>query len=81
MLAESSEELQQQLNYFYIYCRRWNLKMNIDKSKILVFSRGRRKENLQLRYDNRLIEVVTYFNYLGVTLSRSGSFKVAIYQN
>lgn len=78
LLTESSEELQKQLNYFYIYCRRWNLKMNIEKSKILVFCRGRRIENVQLRYDNRLLEVVTDFNYLGVTLSRSGSFKTAI---
>lgn len=53
-------------------------KMNIEKSKILVFCRGRRIENVQLRYDNRLLEVVTDFNYLGVTLSRSGSFKTAI---
>lgn len=52
--------------------------MNIDKSKLLVFGRGRRNENLQLRYDNRLIAVVTEINYIGVTLIRSGSFKVAM---
>lgn len=32
----------------------------------------------QLRHDDRISEVVTDFNYLGVTLRRSGSFKVAI---
>lgn len=52
--------------------------MNIDKSKLLVFGRGRRNENLQLRYDNRLIAVVTEINYIGVTLIRSGSCKVAM---
>lgn len=52
--------------------------MNIDGSKILVFNRGRRKENIQLRFDDRLIKVVPNINYLGVTLRRSGSFKVAI---
>lgn len=41
--------------------------MNIDKSKMLVFSRGRRRENLQLlKYDDGFIEVVIYLNYLGV---------------
>lgn len=48
--------------------------MNIDGSKILVFNRGRRKENIQLRFDDRLIKVVPNINYLGVTLRRSGSF-------
>lgn len=52
--------------------------MNIDGSKILVFNRGRRKENIQLRFDDRLIKVVPNINYLGVTLRRSGSFKIAI---
>lgn len=36
--------------------------MNIDKSKILVFSIGRWKENLQLQYDEGFIEVVANFN-------------------
>lgn len=52
--------------------------MNIDESKIIVFNRGGRKENIQLRSDDRLIKVVTTLNHLGVTLSRSGFFKVAI---
>lgn len=52
--------------------------MNIDKSKIIVFSKGRRKENIQIKYNDKLIEVVTDFNYLGIVFSRSGSFKLAI---
>lgn len=52
--------------------------MNIDKSKIIVFSKGRRKENIQIKYNDKLIEVVTEFNYLGIVFSRSGSFKLEI---
>lgn len=75
LLAESPEELQRQIDCFHTYCIKWNLKMNIDKSKIIVFSKGRRKENIQIKYNDKLIEVVTDFNYLGIVFSRSGSFK------
>ena len=34
LVAESPEELQKTIDSFHFYCKRWNLKMNIDKSKI-----------------------------------------------
>ena len=40
LLAESAEELQSELNYFYEYCEKWNLKVNTRKSKVMVFSKG-----------------------------------------
>ena len=40
LLAESAEELQLELNYFYEYCEKWNIKVNINKSKVMVFSKG-----------------------------------------
>lgn len=52
--------------------------MNIDKSKIIIFSKGRQKENVQIKYNDKFIEVVTDFNYLGIVFSRTGSFKIAI---
>lgn len=52
--------------------------MNIDKSKIMIFSKGRQKENVQIKYNDKVIEVVTDFNYLGIVFSRTGSFKIAI---
>jgi hypothetical protein len=46
LLAESAEELQSELNYFYEYCEKWNLKVNINKSKVMVFSKGKLPINL-----------------------------------
>ena len=31
LVAESSEDLQKTIDRFHFYCKRWNLKMNIDK--------------------------------------------------
>ena len=41
LVAESPEELQKTIDSFHFYCKRWNLKMNIVKSKFLIFSKGR----------------------------------------
>ena len=37
LLAESVAELHSELNYFYEYCEKWNLKVNTNKSKVMVF--------------------------------------------
>ena len=48
------------------------LTINVDKSKVMVFSKGRQTEySFQ---NNNDIEVVKEFKYLGVLFSRSGSF-------
>ena len=80
LVAESPEELQKTIDRFHFYCKRWNLKMNIDKSKNLIFSKGRQTGELQFRYDDKSFETVTNFNYLGITLSRTGSFKTAMHK-
>jgi hypothetical protein len=41
LLAGSVEELHSELNYFYEYCEKWNLKVNANKSKVMFFSKGR----------------------------------------
>jgi hypothetical protein len=41
LMAESSADLQNQLNSFEDYCSIWKLKVNTDKSKVMFFSRGK----------------------------------------
>lgn len=40
IMAESAEDLQNALNEFYIYCTRWKPSVNVNKTKIMVFSKG-----------------------------------------
>jgi hypothetical protein len=40
LMAESSADLQNQLNSFQDYCSIWKLKVNTDKSKVIIFSRA-----------------------------------------
>ena len=52
LLAESVAELHSELNYYYEYCEKWNLKVNTNKSKIMVFSKGRLPINLNFKINN-----------------------------
>ncbi|MCW4343354.1 MAG: reverse transcriptase family protein, partial [Candidatus Thiodiazotropha endolucinida] len=41
ILAESDEDLQHALNAYATYCENWKLSVNTDKTKIMIFSKGR----------------------------------------
>ena len=75
LMAESDSELQTLLDTFYRYCITWKMKVNVDKTKVMIFSKGRMLVNLQFKYNGKDIEIVKDFNYLGIYFSRSGSFK------
>ena len=70
MFAESKIELQRLLNKLYAYCTQWNLKLNIDKTKVIVFRNGgylRRYE--KWFYGESQLQVTTYYKYLGLVVS------------
>jgi hypothetical protein len=43
LLSESEKGLQSCLDNLNSYCNRWKLKINISKTKVIVFSKGKRK--------------------------------------
>ena len=47
LMAETHDDLQNILNKFGEYCNTWRLKANTDKTKVIVFSRGRQSTNLK----------------------------------
>jgi len=75
-MTESASNLQTLLNTFYLYCDIRKMKVDVDKTKIVVFSKGRLPRNLHLNYNGTNIEIVKDFNYLGIYFSQTGSFKV-----
>ena len=40
LISETAEELQNLLNSFEKYCEKWKLKVNIEKTKVMVFRKG-----------------------------------------
>ena len=39
IFSETPEGLQKSLDNFEIYCQKWNLTVNVDKTKIIVFAK------------------------------------------
>ena len=78
LLADSSEGLQQSLAVFQDYCDSWKLKINAEKSKVMIYARV--PQPLQYRFfiNEEEIEIVTSIKYLGLVLKSNGSLKPAV---
>ena len=75
ILSDSIQGLQSSLNYLEMYCNKWNLSVNIDKTKIVVFRKGGILDRNECwTYAGVNIEIVNCFNYLGIVLSSGGAF-------
>jgi hypothetical protein len=78
LLSESEKGLQSCLDSLNSYCNRWKLKINVTKTKVIVFSKGKRKlSQFNFTIDNQHIEAVEKYKYLGVILSYNDNLKHA----
>ena len=78
ILAETAEELQLALTSLKDYCHQNFLKVNLTKTKVLIFSRGKLKNIPDFFYGDEKVEVVDDYVYLGVVFNYNGSFTKAI---
>ena len=74
IFSESPDALQLQINKMYEYCHRWKLRINAEKSKIVVFKKGNQPVPEQWSYGNETIPVCTRIPYLGLLFSSNGLF-------
>ena len=74
ILAESANELQLALDALQDYCRIWKLKINVDKSKIIRFSKRRTKNLPNFILNGETINIVDTYVYLGTTIKFNGKF-------
>jgi hypothetical protein len=56
------------------YCTKWNITVNVDKTNIVIFHKGRLKKGYNWVNNNNALEIVNNFNYLGIVMSSSGAF-------
>ena len=64
LLTESREELQEYVKAFVNVCKKRNLKMNVNKSKVMVFERNGTSD-AEIIIEGETMEVVDKFLYLG----------------
>ena len=58
ILASSEDELQLALNALNEYCKSWSLCVNVNKTKIVIFSRGKVRKFRSFILDDEVVEVV-----------------------
>ena len=79
IFSETVVGLQTQLNSLEKYCKEWSLKINVQKTKIVIFRNGGKLYDNEKFYidDNTEIEVVNKFTYLGLFFNYNGKFTEA----
>ena len=73
LIANDSDDLQRALNNLERYCDKNSLVVNIAKSKLVIFHKGRLPKS-EIFYKQPQLERVNEFTYLGITLSSQMSF-------
>ena len=77
IFAESSTALQAAIDAMCDYCKKWKLKINATKTKVMIFSRGKIRKFDEFFYDGKKLEIVHEFQYLGIRFNYNGKSKVA----
>ena len=79
LMSASKEGLQKCLDDLNIYCKKWKLKVNTYKTKILIFNKsGRLIEKYHFVFENETFEIVQEFKYLEIIIKASGIFTEGI---
>ena len=65
ILSDDAKHFQDMLNVFSEYCKKWKLKINIEKTKVVIFDNYIRIRNVTFFIDGQSIEIVKEFKYLG----------------
>ena len=77
LLSTSEKGLQNSIDKLHEFCLKWKLKVNLQKTKCLIFNTLGRLSKQSWYLDGSKIENVRNYCYLGVKFSISGSFTEA----
>ena len=79
LLSNSAAGLQTLLNKLGTFCHKWNLKVNINKTKVIVFNKsGKVLKGFTFRYEGNHVELANEYKYLGIIFKPSESYTYAI---
>ena len=77
ILAETPNDLQISPNSMAEYCKDWKLRINVTKTQVMTFSRGKiRNKNTFYFEEIELVNTDSY-KYLGIIFNYNGKFRVA----
>ena len=76
LLAESESDLQNSLNVFEDYCSLWKLTVNVEKTKIWIFTKLQRDYDYEFNLYGTNIEIVSSYYYLGLLFNYNCNFTI-----
>ena len=74
ILADTKESMQNALNIFQSYCEIWKLEVNVNKTKVMIFSKGEIRLKYEFKLQNKTLEIVDSYSYLGLLFKYIGNF-------
>lgn len=74
LVSETVEGMQNMLNVFHEYCNIWKLDVNVDKTKVVIFTKRRNRENIKFKFNDIELSNCDIYNYLGICFSYNNSF-------
>jgi hypothetical protein len=77
LLALSARDLQIKIDSIKQYFELNNLKVNLTKTKVVVFRRYKKLENYRFTWGTDCIEIVDMYTYLGICFHYKGGFELA----
>ncbi len=77
VMSETAEGLQNCFDALESYSKEWLLKVNLKKTKVIVFNK-RVTNSFKFLYDGGVVEIVNCYVYLGIKFSQSNSFQEAM---
>ncbi len=78
ILSESQQGLQFAINQLRDYCDHWRLKLNVKKTKVMVFSSKKHDNKTAFYFGENKLETVEKYTYLGISFTRDGKLKEAV---
>ena len=70
LFADNVLDMQRKINALEEFCDKWKLKINTDKSKMMVFRNGGYlKQSEKWWFKGEILSVASYYSYLGVVFS------------
>lgn len=74
LMSDDKEKFQELLDSFTRYCNLWKLKINVSKTKVMIFGGNTRSNNATFFLDDEPVEIVREFKYLGTLFTQNGRF-------
>lgn len=77
-LAENEADMQSALNAVKDYCDLWYLSVNVSKTKVVIFSKGKLRKTPTFSFGSQSIQVVDDYTYLGIIFNYNNKFNKAM---